>query len=448
MSIKIPLLTLLIVCFWGSQSAIAQKTLLDSYIDEGMRSNLQLKQEQLSYERSVENLQIARALFLPQLSANASYSWANGGRKISFPIGDLLNPVYSALNQKTRVENVNIQFLPNDFHDTKLRVIQPIFNADIYFNYKAQKELISVQEAQKKAYENELKYNITSAYYQYLETVETIKILNQTRQLLQEFSKINQRLVANDKATKDVLLNTAYELDKIEQQLAEADKNNAVAKSYFNFLLNRNLEEEIVKDTTLINSMLSKYNLQELTATALDQRQELKQAQGGLQANKQLRLLNKNSAVLPQISLVGDAGYQGYQYKFNNDQRYWLVQFSLTWDLFKGGEKRNKAQRAKIDYQITENRMEQLKRQIELQVIQSYHELEATQSAFIASRSGVRNMEKSFQIIRSRYTEGQAIMFEYLDAENKLTTARMTQAINMYELLRKEAALQKTIANL
>ena len=152
--------------------------------------------------------------------------------------------------------------------------------------------------------------------------------------------------------------------------------------------------------------------------------------------------------MLPQISLVGDAGYQGYRYKFDDDQRYWLVQFSLTWDLFKGGEKRSKIQRAKIDYQITENKMEQLKKQIELQVIQSYHELEAAQRSFVTSLSSVKSAEKSFQIIRSRYAEGQAIMLEYIDAENKLTTARMTQAINTYELLRKEAALQRTIANL
>lgn len=448
MNIKISLIIALIINFFGDYSSLAQNSILESYIQEGLKNNLQLKQEQLSYSRSVENFQIAGALFLPQLSANASYTLANGGRKILFPIGDLLNPVYSALSLPGQFENQNIQFLPNDFHDTKLRVIQPIFNADIYFNYKAQKELISVQDAQQKAYENELKFNITSSYYQYLASEEALKILRQTKSIFQELSKINQRLLANDKATKDVVLNTDYELSKLEQQLAEADKNNAIAKSYFNFLLNRDLNAAIESDSLLVSSIASKYNLQELTETAIDQRQELKQAKRGVQANAHLLSLNKSSAILPQISVVGDAGYQGYQYKFNNDQQYWLVQFSLTWDLFKGGEKRAKTQRAKIDYQITENKAAQLKKQIELQVIQSYHELEAAQRSFVTSLNGVKSAEKSFQIIRSRYAEGQAIMLEYLDAENKLTTARMTQAINTYELLRKEAALQRTIASL
>ncbi|MFM8743292.1 MAG: TolC family protein, partial [Cytophagales bacterium] len=68
--------------------------------------------------------------------------------------------------------------------------------------------------------------------------------------------------------------------------------------------------------------------------------------------------------------------------------------------------------------------------------------------AYAASQSGVRSTERSFQIIRSKYSEGQVILLEYLDAQNKLTTARLTQAINHYELLRKEAALHKTLSNL
>jgi outer membrane protein len=92
--------------------------------------------------------------------------------------------------------------------------------------------------------------------------------------------------------------------------------------------------------------------------------------------------------------------------------------------------------------------MDQLKKQIELQVIQAHYELEMANKTLEASQSGVRSTERSFQIIQSKYREGQAILLEYLDAQNKLTTARLTQSINHYELLRKEAALQKTIATL
>lgn len=435
-------------------AGMTQSPILEKYIQEGVKGNLQLQQEQLNYERGLEDLQQARSLFLPQISANASYTLADGGRRIQFPVGDLLNPVYTTLNQLTgtanfpQIGNVNEQFLPNNFHETKVRVIQPIFNPDIYFNYKAQKELISVKQAQRNAYENELKYAIASAYYQFLQSEEALVILGKTKNLLTELTKVNQSLVANNKATRDVLLNSEYELNKIEQQLAEAEKNNQVAKTYFNFLLNRELTSDIEKDTLIAASLQQEEDLKQLTASALQQREELKQLQGGLNANQQLISLTKNTALLPKISAVGDAGYQGFEYKFNNDQRFWLVQFGLSWDLFKGGEKKSKIQQAKIDYQVLENKMEQLKKQIELQVVQAFYEHKAAEQSYRATETSVSSTERSFQIIQSKYKEGQAILLEFLDAKNKMTTARLNRSITLYELLRKEAALQKTIANL
>jgi outer membrane protein TolC len=452
MNIKFTLASFFLLCI--ATVAYAQGPVLEGYVQEGLKSNLQLRQEQMSYERSVENLNQARALFFPLVQANASYSLADGGRKIEFPVGDLLNPVYSTLNQLTgtgafpQVQNVSIQFLPNNFHDTKLRVIQPLFNPDIYFNYKAQKELITVQAAQKNTYENELKYNITSAYYQYVQAHEAVGVLSKTRLLTQELVKLNSSLVQNEKATRDVQLNAEYELAKIDYQISDAAKNEDVARAYFNFLLNKDLSAPIVIDTTMAAAHSTQYTLDSLKQTALMNRSEIKQVEGGLHAGEQSIGLAKGNALLPKLNVVGDVGYQGYQYKFDSDQRYWLVQFNLTWDLFRGGERRSKTQQAKIDYQITENKMEQLKKQIELQVIQAYRTREAAQHSYIAAQSGVRNATRSFQIINTKYKAGQVILLEYLDAQNKMTTARLTETLSTYELLRAEAMLRKTIANL
>jgi outer membrane protein TolC len=268
----------------------------------------------------------------------------------------------------------------------------------------------------------------------------------ETRGFLVELVKVNQKLVANQKATKDVVLGAEYELNKIDQQLAETARNNQVARSYFNFLLNRDLAAEIIIDSTLVSGAPGTGTLDQLRALALSQRQEIKQLQGGLAASRQLVELNRASSLLPKINVVGDVGYQGFEYKFDNSQQYMLVQFSLSWDLFRGGEKKARTQQARIDYQVAENKMEQLRKQVELQVIQSHYDRQATEQAWTTAQAGVRSAEKNFQIIRSKYNEGQAILLEYLDAQNKWTTARLTQSLRLFDLLRAEAALQKTIA--
>jgi outer membrane protein TolC len=60
----------------------------------------------------------------------------------------------------------------------------------------------------------------------------------------------------------------------------------------------------------------------------------------------------------------------------------------------------------------------------------------------------VVSAEKNLQIIRARYMEGQALLIEYIDAQNKFSTAQLVEKIRLFDLLRSEAALQKTVAAL
>ena len=449
MSIKIRTIVILSALAIGFTSA--QTGILENYISEGLKSNLQLQREQLAVEKSLLNLTQSRALFLPQVGLNASYTLANGGRKITIPVGDLMNPVYSTLNQLTgtnnfpQIENSTTNFLPNNFQETKVRFIQPLFNSDIYYGYKAQKELITVQQAQKNAYENELRYSISSAYFQYLQSGEAIQILNNTRKFLQELVQLNEKLVANNKVTRDVLLASEYELNKVEQQIAEVEKNNQSAQAYFNFLLNRDWSAEILKDSTII-AALAANGIDTLTQQAWANRQEIRQLEGASRANSQLVNMANANMLLPKLSAVADLGYQGYYYKFNNDQRYALAQFNLTWDLFRGNERKSKLRQAQLDQQIIDNHLDQTRKQIELEVINASNDLRATERAFVASQSGVSSASRVLQIINAKYKEGQALLIELLDAQNKLTLAQLTLSINRYELLRKEAALQKAVA--
>lgn len=448
----IPLLTLvfLVMCL----AASGQSTILEQYVAEGLKSNLQLQREQLNVERSMNSLTQARAFFYPQVSASSAYMLAAGGRKITIPVGDLMNPVYATLNQLTgtdqfpQIENSTTNFLPNNFHDTKLRVIQPLFNSDIYYGYKAQKELITVQQAQKNAYENELRYNITSSYLQYLQSEEAIAILNSTKKFMDELVSLNKKLLANYKVTRDVVLTSEYEQAKIEQLLAEAQKNNQTAQAYFNFLLNREWTTQIVKDSTLVAGFHSSYVTDSLARAAIANRQEIKQLESASRANNVLVDMALANQYLPKLSAVGDIGYQGFEYKFNKDQQYALMQLNLTWDLFRGLERKAKTRQAQIDQQLIDNRLDQTRKMIELEVIQSHQELRAAEKTFEASQSGVRSAERALQIVNARYREGQALLIELLDSQNKLTQSRLNYSVTRYEVLRKEAALQKAVAGI
>lgn len=426
-----------------------RKTPLEEYIRVGIENNFSLINEALELDKTRSELQEARGRFLPDLSFQSTYSLSDGGRTIGIPVGDLFNPVHDALNQltgqqrfPTDLQNVSEQLLPNDYHETKLRLIQPLFNTDIYYSYRAQKHLVSQQEAHRQAVRDELVKEIKVGYYNYLKTEELLSIHESTQTLLTELVRVNRRLVENDKATKDVIYTAEYELRQVESELAEARKQQQTAKAYFNFLLNRNLDASIERDTTISLDQVQYRELTTLQEQALNLRPEFNQLRQGIKANQNILKLNQGSAI-PDLFVVADAGYQGYEYKFNNQQDFWFVQFGLRWDLFQGFQNREHIQQSRIEIRKLENRWSELEQQIRLRVIDAWHTLEAARESLKAKKAGLKAAEASFRIVKRKYDETQVLLVEYIEAQNNFTNARLQHAIARYDLLARESELER-----
>ena len=129
---------LLFLLFFLISPLMAQDNPLDVYIQIGLESNLALKQQKFSLEQSMKALNEARGLYFPSLDFGARYSRAGGGREIEFPVGDFVNPIYETFNDflqsqglparfPENIPNQTVPFLREKEHETRLRLIQPIF---------------------------------------------------------------------------------------------------------------------------------------------------------------------------------------------------------------------------------------------------------------------------------------------------------------------------------
>jgi outer membrane protein len=435
-----------------------QGGVLDRYVAEALASNLTLKQENLAYEQSLQSLAQSKALFMPSAGISATYSLAQGGRKINFPIGDLLNPVYATLNQLTdsqqfpQVSNEEIQFLPNRFHETKLRVIQPLFNSDIWYGYKAQQQMVTVQQAKRQAYETQLKGMVRDAYFSYLQSIEAIKIYESSLSLLDEQVRVTERFFDAQLVTKDAVYNAQLERSKIETQLNDAHKSEHLARAYFNFLLNRDLDEVIDIDSQLTGDFVLPQaqadDASSLTDVALQQRHELEQVQQAGEATNYLIKMNEASRLMPNLAVIGDLGYQGFDYKFNSDQQFGMLIFSLQWDLFKGGARKAKYQSAMLQKSSLETQEEQLKKQIELQVIQAYEEARLAVSNLSNAEYALKTSESSFRITQARFQQNQVLPLEFQQSQLNYTNARLGYSIAKYNLLKSVNEVDKVINSL
>ena len=440
--------------FLSGQSAI-----LEGYIQEGLNANLGLKQQSLDIAKTHEAVRQARALGMPKLTFDANYTLAGGGRKIDFPIGDLLNNVYGNLNainavpgnlppglvpgQFPTLENQQVQFLPNNFHETKISFAYPIFNSDLKYNREIQGFLLQSKSAGKAATEHELRYQITEAYLNYLRVLEAEKIWGNAKTVLSELRRFNESLVKNNVATRDVVATADYELSKADNEIFKFKSQQNTARAYFNFLINKDLQSDVVADTALLRTVLPAYQAEQLVQESLLNRPEIDALRAGQQAAETDVRRNAAQSKLPDFYLGGSFGFQGFGYKFNQEQAYALAQVGLSYDLFDGGLRKSKTQEARLQAESVRNQTEQVQQQIALQVTAAWNELEAAQNSFRTAQIGLRAAEETFRIVNNKYRANQVLLLEFLDAQNRVTTARLQQLLAWSEVLLKEAGLRK-----
>jgi len=429
---------------------ISAQRILQEYITLGLESNLALKQKESGYKVSLEALKEARGMFYPSVTLNARYTVSEGGRAIYFPVGDLMNPVYETLNQLTGsnmfppVENQQILFLRPTEHETKVRMVQPVLNTDVYYNAKIRKELVVTEGTGIDQYKRELIYEIKKAYYDVGMTVSLVEMLKETRLLLLENIRVNSRLYENSKVTKDYLLRSQTELSKLDQQLQLALKNKQVAGAYFNFLLNRSLSDSIIVEAPVVSEM-PEQSQDYLTRQAIETREEIRNLQNYSNISDLSTKMYRSSG-LPSVFLLADYGYQGENYEFNKDQDYMQASLVMTWDLFNGLQNRSKIRQSLAQKEIIEHKLDEVRSQVELQVITVMSELRATEAAIRAAEDQAKSAREGFRLVNRKYGEGQASLVEFLDARSAMTQADASLIVLRYTHLSNLAEFEKTIS--
>lgn len=429
----------------------SQSSILDSYVEEGLKTNLALQQQHINLEKNVAALQEAKALFLPTLDLDARYSRAAGGRLIEFPIGDILNPVYSTLNQLTessqfpRLNNEAIPFLRPQEQETRLRFVQPILQPGILYNYQIRHTQVDMQSNAVAVYKRQLEADIRSSYYTYLKSIRVIDLYKKVQQLQEENIAFNEKLFNHDKITYDVIYASKADLSETELKLAEAEKNRKVATAYFNFLLNKSLATDIQADTVFAFEDVLIPGADELVALSLQNREELKQVSSGIVASEQNVKLNKSRA-LPTLNLVVDYGFQGTRYRFTSNDDYVQGSLLLNWRIFGGMQNRNRIAQASLDKQRLQTQHSELQNQIKLQVTTAAENVRVARQSIQTTTERLESARKYFSIVNRKYREGAALYIEYLSALTTLTNAGISKIVAEYDYQIKLIELNRIAA--
>ncbi len=443
---------LIVIFLAGYYSITAQQSNLEKYIQDGLQNNLALKQKEFSLNRSVAALDEARGLFMPSIGINARYTRADGGREIIFPIGDLMNPVYSSLNAlmgidafPTDLPNESIRFMREKEQETKIQLIQPLFKADIFYNYKIHSNLTDIQKAERDLFARALIADIKKAYYNYLITDNLVKLANTTEEILKENLRVSESLFNNNKATKDVVYRAQAELSGVEQRKAEAEKSKMVASAYLNFLLNRDQESEILADSISVSPEKIDVDLDEAISLALKGREELKQLEFAWEAADNKIGLSK-SGYLPDLIFAADYGFQGEDYRFTSDDDFWTASLVLRWNLFRGFQDKARVEQSEWEKKQIEARQLDLENKIRLQVRDAYQSVIVSETSISSAKDQLKSANKTFEIIDRKFREGMSRQIEFIDARSTMTNAELNYIVTLFEYYIRLAELERAVA--
>jgi outer membrane protein TolC len=420
---------------------------LDEYIRQGLASNESIRQQNFVLEKNIYALKEAKSMFLPDVTFSTTYTKADGGRTIDFPTGDLFNGVYSTLNKLTgsnafpQLQNQRIQLNPDNFYDAKFRTTLPILNAELIYNKRIKAQQIDLQKTEVLLYKRELVKEIKTAHYNYLKAVNATGIYQSSLRLVEEGQRINTKLYDNSKVNRTVVLRSQNEVSRINASLIGAQKTAESARYYFNFLLNRPLTDSI-----LLDDMKALPAGEQLMGNSVSGREELSKLKIARDINGNLTGLAR-SYIIPKLGTFIDLGSQAFDWKFNNQSRYYLFGVSLEWNLFSSGKNNYRVKQALADREALASQTDYVQQQLltELKVRQAG--MQSAIAQYEAAQSQLRTSQTYYSDMLKLYKQGMAIYIELLDAQNQWIDAQLQSNIALYDTWIANTAIERANAS-
>jgi outer membrane protein TolC len=420
--------TITVVCaliFGFNGLIIGQEHALDRYVKQGLDSNLVLIQKDLSMKKAMNGLEVAKSMYLPEITFDLTYSHADGGRSIDLPIGDMLNPVYATLNQLTKSNNF------------------PIINTDIKHNKVVREKMVELTKVETETYKRELVKDIKIAYFNYLSAVQSKEIYENALTLAKEGKRVNQKLLEAGKGLPAYVIRAEAEIAQHESKIAEAEQQIKNAKYYFNSLLNRAGDAEIVYES-------GKERANELEGSNMsvniDGREEIKSLEGNKAIQESLVEMSKQ-AFVPKLSAFLDLGSQAEGLKINSNSQYYMVGAQLSFPIFQGNRNRLKIQENQIAVAEAQNKIDQAKQQLALSAEVAKNELIAMQKNYESSKVQMEAAATYQRLILRGFNEGVNTYIETIDARSQYTSSQMANNIAAYKLLSAMAKLERENAS-
>jgi len=291
-----------------------------------------------------------------------------------------------------------------------------------------------------------LKLEVAEAYVAVLRARRALHAAESSVTSLSAHTGDVQHMVDRELVPRSDSLAAHVALANAEQLRVRAE--NAVEISQARY--NRRLGEPLgrtpeLDDRIQADVSLSAEPIEALLRQALASRSELK----GLAARAD-SLSSQSRAeagrLRPQLALTG--GYTDFDNQILDRQDFSMVGVGFTWNLFDGGQARNRAAALQSASRATNSRLDELRSSIELEVRQSWLDVHEARARVKASSDAVAQAQENLRMTRELYGAGLGTNTQVLDAIalqvgalNNHDNAVLDESLSLLRLARAVGAL-------
>jgi outer membrane protein TolC len=354
------------------------------------------------------------------------------------------------------VKNEEIQLLLPQEQNTRLVAAQPIYDPRLGPSVEASRQDLNRAEASFSGLRARVIRDTKQAYYEWLAAQQQALVLDATLEVAQSNLAANESLYRNGRITRDFVFRAEADLLEIVQQRRAVEARVRIAQSYVNLLRNAPLPAPVptatIDEVTVerFRNRLAervagrRLDLPVMQRVATEQRAELESLDAAIAGSLAQQDLAR-AAFKPTLAIGAEAGIQGEDYGFSDDERYVLASVVLRWNAFRGGADQAALAEARALTDELRATRDLAAQQVRLEVQRALETLEVADASLGTALKRAEAAEAGFRIASRKRDLGQINQTEFIDARRTQTDAQLNLNRVRAEFLARLAELEFAI---
>jgi outer membrane protein TolC len=313
-------------------------------------------------------------------------------------------------------------------------------------------------EADLEALRSTVVRDVKQAYYRWLAAGEAVTVLDATLESARANLSANESLYRNGRVTRDLVYRAEADVLEIEQERLATSSRVRIARSYVNLLRNAPLAQPLPPaeiDAEAVERFRSRLltglagrqvDLSKLQDLASQRRQELRSLDAAIVAGEARQDLAR-AAFKPRLAFGAEAGIQGTDYGFGDDEQYVLASLVLRWNAFRGGADQAALREARAFTEELRATRHLAGQRVRLEVQQALEDFEVAEASLETAAKRAEAANGAFTITSRKRDLGQINQAEFIDARRAYTDAQLNVTRVRAEFLGRLAELEYAIGD-